>query len=264
MLDVLGCKIHFEDRGTGSPILFLHGNPDSSQMWNPIVSAMSTSYRCIAPDFPGYGYSKAPDDFDYRLAGHPKYLEALFAALDFSEPVHVVAHDFGGISAAAWMANYPQRFRSFTVSNSAFSTAFRWHFWARVWRTPMLGEFSMLATNRLMFGLELRRGSRQPTRKYIDATYALYTSSVKRTVLRLYRAVRQPSFVGWEDRYQVAARAVPVLVLWGEADPYVPDSMVETFHARKIVRFPGAGHWLPAVEPNGFSKELSSFLSGVA
>ena len=118
----------------------------------------------------------------------------------------------------------------------------------------------MLTMNRLVFGLELRRGSRDLTREQIDSTYALITPSTKDTVLKLYRAVRQSSFVGWEARYQQAAKKIPVMVLWGEEDPYIPTSFAEALGARRVVKFAGAGHWLPAVEPVRVAEELLAFI----
>ena len=115
--------------------------------------------------------------------------------------------------------------------------------------------------NRPMFGHELRRGSRQLTADYIANTYGLLTPAVKATVLRLYRAVRQHSFAGWEDRYLAGAKNVPVLVLWGEDDPYIPSEMAEHFNARRIIRYPGSGHWLPVVEARKVATEAAAFFA---
>ena len=264
MLDVLGCRVNVIDRGSGQPILFFHGNPDSSHIWEPIAAALASTHRCIVPDLPGFGRSTAPPQFDFTLDGLASFAEALYLELGLQEPVHLVGHDFGGIIAAAWMASHPERVRTFTVCNAAFSAAYQWHYWARIWRAPLVGELSMLTMNRLVFGLELRRGSRKLSHEQIDSTYALLTPSVKATVLKLYRAVRQSSFAGWEERYGHAAKKIPVLVLWGEDDPYIPSAFAETFGAQRVVKVPGAGHWLPAVEPTRVSEELLSFLCSAA
>ena len=122
----------------------------------------------------------------------------------------------------------------------------------------------MLTMNRLIFGFELRRGSRGLTREHIDSTYALLNPSVKATVLKLYRAVRRPSFEGWEQRYLEAAKKIPVMVLWGEGDPYIPSRFAEAFGARRVIRVAAAGHWLPVVEPARVSQELHSFAASAA
>lgn len=259
MLEVLNCRIHVTERGVGPAVLLLHGNPDSSGMWGEVVASLSRSYRCITPDLPGYGKSVAPDDFDYTLEGQARFVDGLYSALGISGPIKLIGHDFGGIFAAAWMARFPDKVAQAIFINSAFSTQFHWHIWARIWRRPGLGELSMMLTNRLMFGRELRRGSRGLSAEHIDRTYRAMTASVKRTVLRLYRSVRRESFAGWEEQYQAAARRIPVLVLWGEGDPYIPPALAETFGAKKIVRISGAGHWLPVVEPLRVAAESASF-----
>jgi len=264
MLKVLGCDINVVESGVGQPVIFLHGNPDSSQLWAPIATPLATSYRCIVPDLPGFGRSSVAPGFDFSLKGLAEFVEALYSALRLEVPVHLVGHDFGGIAGAAWMAAHAERVRSFTICNSAFSAAYRWHYWARIWRTPLIGELSMIMMNKLVFGLELRRGSRKLTRDQIDRVYALLTPSVKDTVLKLYRAVRQPSFVGWEARYQQAAKEIPVMVLWGEGDPYIPASFADTLGAQQVVKFAGAGHWLPAVAPARVAQELRSFMNSAA
>lgn len=261
-VSVLGCDIHIAEAGAGPPILFLHGNPDSSQLWAPVAKHLASSFHCLMPDLPGFGRSSVAARFDYSLAGLSAFVDALCDALRLYAPVHLVGHDFGGIAGAAWMATHPQRVRSFTSCNAIFTPACRWHGWARVWRTPLVGELSMLAMNRWVFGVALRRGSRQLTPGQLDAAYALITPTVKRAVLRLYRAVRPASFKGWDARFLQAARAIPVTVLWGEGDPYFADSFAETWGARRVVRVAGAGHWLPAVEPVRVAEELRSFLNG--
>jgi pimeloyl-ACP methyl ester carboxylesterase len=264
MVDVLGCEINVIEHGAGPPILFLHGVPDSSQIWRPIALSLADSYRCIAPDLPGLGRSTVPLDFDYSLDGLAAFVEALYVRLGLEPAVHLVAHDFGGAFAAAWMATHPERVRSFTACNTAFSASYRWHYLARIWRTPLLGELSMLAMNRPLFGLEARRGSRGLTREHIDSTYALLKPSVKAAVLRLYRAVARTSLEDWERRYLEAAKHIPVMVLWGEGDPYIPARFADAFGARKVIRVEGAGHWLPVVEPARFSAELRSFVGSAA
>src|SRR5690349_6980470 len=50
---------------------------------------------------------------------------------------------------------------------------YRWHFWARIWRTPILGEASMALMNRLTLARELNRGSGRPLgREHIERTWA--------------------------------------------------------------------------------------------
>ena len=63
--------------------------------------------------------------------------------------------------------------RRLVAINTVFFGDYRWHFWAHVWRTPILGELSMLVMNRPMFAQELRRGSSGISDAHIDRTFAL-------------------------------------------------------------------------------------------
>lgn len=255
-------EVCVREQGAGPPVLLLHGNPDTSAAWAGVIDALAPTFRCIAPDLPGFGASTAPEGFDYSLDGLVAFMEALYASLAIGEPVHVVGHDFGGLIAAAWISRFPQRAASVTLANAAFSSDYRWHFWAHVWRTPLLGEFSMLTTNKPLFVRELRRGSPRLTKAYLDDAYRAVTPQAKRAVLRLYRAVRRDSIAPWEAGFRRAAAQVPVLVLWGDGDPYIPGEFADRVHARKVVRFAGAGHWVQVVEPRRFADELRAFYGG--
>lgn len=78
---------------------------------------------------------------------------------------------------------------------------------------------------------------------------------------RPIKVIGHDSFSGWEDRYLAAPKKVPVLVLWGENDPYIPSDMAEHFDARRIVRYPGSGHWLPVVEARKVATEVAAFFA---
>jgi pimeloyl-ACP methyl ester carboxylesterase len=116
--------------------------------------------------------------------------------------------------------------------NTLFFSDYRWHFWARVWRTPFLGELSMAVMNRPMFVQELRRGSgKRMTEEHIEATWALMTPHMKKEVLRLYRATNPENFKGWEDDFLALTARKPTMVIWGDKDPYLSSRYAERFNA---------------------------------
>lgn len=49
---------HYEDRGQGPVVVFVHGHPFDRSMWNPQIEYLQDRYRCIAPDLRGYGQVK--------------------------------------------------------------------------------------------------------------------------------------------------------------------------------------------------------------
>lgn len=89
-------------RGTGPPVLLLHGLGASARYWDGVL-AISTPYDLIAPDLLGFGRSPAPPDASYDLACHMAALEGLLA-----DRMVIVGHSTGAIVAAGLAAAHPQ------------------------------------------------------------------------------------------------------------------------------------------------------------
>ena len=189
-----------QDRGVGTPTLFLHGNPDSSEVWDGVIERLQHQVRCIAPDLPGFGRSTAPDDFDCSLDGMAHFVDELLQALGVEGPVNLVVHDIGGPYGLAWAVRHPQRVRRLVVMNTVFFTDYRWHRLGRIWRTPVLGEIAQALTTRRGFLHELRRGSRRLDDALIHRAYDLLTPVTRRMVLRWYREADPHKFAGWQER----------------------------------------------------------------
>lgn len=265
-ISVLGAPTFVRDRGQGPPILFLHGNPDSADLWDGVVAELEAGFRCLAPDLPGFGRSAVPDGFDFGLPAMARWVDGVVGELAIDEPacrgpLHLVLHDFGGPFGLAWAVEHPARVGRIVAINTFFTSRLRWHFWARVWRTPWLGELSMALMNRPLFTFELRRGSRKLSREHVERAWAFVDATTKRTVLELYRATDPERFHGWEERFRELAAEKSVQVLWGRHDPYLPIELAASFATGDVEVFGSAGHWLPAEEPALVADRLRRFLS---
>jgi pimeloyl-ACP methyl ester carboxylesterase len=256
--------IHVTEWGAGPPVLLLHGNPDSGAMWEGVAERLGSCYRCIAPDLPGFGHSDVPSGFEPSLDGMAQFVEQFLIAAGVAPPLDLIAHDFGGPFAFAWAVKHPNAVRRLVAINTVFFSDYRWHFWAHVWRTPILGELSMLVMNKPMFAQELRRGSAGISRAHIDQTYALVTPRMKKEVLRLYRASNPTNFKPWESDFLALTRIKPTLVIWGDKDPYVPSHFAERFSARRVVHLPQAGHWPPVEAAAECADAIQQFFAEAA
>lgn len=260
-LVVQNVRVYLIDEGAGAPTLFLHGNPDSADLWRPVIERVSRRLRCLAPDLPGFGRSIAPADFDCSLENLSRYVNDMLDGIGVEEPINLVVHDFGGQFGLAWAVRHPQRVRRIVISNTVFFPGYSWHAWARVWRTPVLGELSMALLNRPLFAREMRRGSRRLSDEHINGTYELARRAQKSIVLGLYRAMPPRIFGPWNAQLRELARRVPVMVLWGADDPYIPARHADELGAGEVHRIPGCGHWLPAEDPATFAAHLERFLA---
>jgi pimeloyl-ACP methyl ester carboxylesterase len=267
-VEAAGCRVHVVDRGPeggtrdehGVPTLFLHGNPDSSEVWAGVLPELAAHGRCLAPDLPGFGRSSAPPDFDCSLEGMARFVEALLQALAVSGPVNLVVHDIGGPYGLAWAVRHPQRVHRLVIMNTVFHADYRWHRLGRLWRMPVVGELMQALTTRSGFVREMRRGSRRLSAARMHRTYDLLTPATKRMVLRWYRAMDPRHFAGWEEALLALTAQVPTQVMWGEHDPYIPRRYAGRFGQARVLHFPGVGHWLPAEAPAEVAQRLREFL----
>ncbi len=250
---------HLIDRGSGPPILFLHGNPDTAELWRGVISRLADGYRCLAPDLPGFGRSRVTGDFDCSLESMAVFVEELVTAIGVEEPLCLAVHDFGGPYGLSWAIRNPGKVRRIAIMNSLYFAGYRWHFWARLWRTPILGELSMRLMNRWIFNWELGRGSRRLGKEHMRETWGRIHPAMKRMVLQLYRATDPENFRGWEEELHALAGRVPVRVLWGAHDPYIPARWARRLGTGEVRIFDDCGHWLPAEAPARVAEDLGHF-----
>jgi len=116
-VEIRGSKIHYVDEGSGDPILFLHGNPESSYIWRNIIPYLTSMGRCLAPDLIGMGKSDKPD-IEYRFFDHVKYVEGFIQQLDLKN-ITLVIHDWG----SALGFHYAMRHEN-NIKGIAFMEAF--------------------------------------------------------------------------------------------------------------------------------------------
>ena len=124
----------------------------------------------------------------------------------------MVLHYFGGPWGLAWALANPAALASLTLINTGVLPGYSWHYLARIWRMPVLGEIFMASTTRAGFHLLLKHGNpRGLPKPFIDSMYDHFDSGTKRAVLRLYRASNNPgemaaqfgdAFRSWTVRYK--------------------------------------------------------------
>jgi pimeloyl-ACP methyl ester carboxylesterase len=131
-ITVQNTSVYLIDQGAGTPTLFLHGNPDSAELWSDVIALMSNEYRCLAPDLPGYGRSALLPDFKVSLENEARWVADLVDALAINEPLNLVVHDFGGHFGLAWAIRQPERVRRIAIMNTNFFSDYRWHRLARI------------------------------------------------------------------------------------------------------------------------------------
>jgi haloalkane dehalogenase len=112
--DVLGKRMAYVELGSGSPVVFLHGNPTSSYIWRNIMPVVAKGVRCIAPDLIGMGDSEklgGDDPARYGFLQHRRYVEGFLEKLGITGNVVLVGHDWGGALSMDWGCRHASAMR---------------------------------------------------------------------------------------------------------------------------------------------------------
>lgn len=127
-ISVLDSEIAYIDAGSGDPIVFLHGNPTSSYLWRNVIPHLEEHGRCLAPDLIGMGQSGKNPAGSYRFVDHIRYLDAWFDALDLTENVTLVIHDWGSALGFHWTRRHPERVKAIAYMEAIVQPV-TWEMW---------------------------------------------------------------------------------------------------------------------------------------
>lgn len=248
-------------------VVFVHGNPGPAEDWRRLVTRTGAFARAVAPDMPGFGGADKPDRFDYTVEGYARHLGGILDQLGVDR-AHLVLHDFGGAWGLVWAAGHPDRFASVTLVNIGVLEGYHWHYLARIWRTPVLGEMFFRMATYPALRLTLRHGN--PRGLPRDMTERMFRDmkdpAVQRAVLRLYRAT-DPAESAGELRARLRPLNRPALVVWGARDPYLSVDYArrqrETFPDAEVVILDDSGHWPMIDHPVAVEQPVLRFLRSV-
>ena len=243
-------------------VVFVHGNPGPSDDWRDLLERVGTFARAVAPDMPGYGGADKPRDFDYTVDGYADHLGGVLDELGIRR-AHLVAHDFGGPWALRWAMKHPDAFASATLINTGVLIDYTWHRFAKIWRTPVLGELFQATTTRSGFRLLARRDNPRLPREALDRVYDAFDGwPTRRAVLKLYRATPADTMQAWSEPLRALDR--PALVVWGTEDAYLPTEQAErqrqSFPSARVELLEGHGHWVMIEDPERVASLVVPFL----
>ena len=132
-----GADVHYVDEGQGVVVLMLHGNPTWSFLYRKMIVRMSRHFRCIAPDYPGFGLSTAPEGYDFLPRTHSEVLADVVEGLGLKDFI-LVMQDWGGPIGLSLAERFPERVRGMVIGNT--------------WGWPLKGRLRFEAFSWLMGG----------------------------------------------------------------------------------------------------------------
>jgi pimeloyl-ACP methyl ester carboxylesterase len=107
-IDVNGVKLHYVERGSGSPVVLLHGNQSMGDDFDisGVLDLIAEKHRVIVFDRPGFGHSERPRTTVWTASAQASLIRKALRQLGVERPV-VVGHSWGALLAATYAVDYP-------------------------------------------------------------------------------------------------------------------------------------------------------------
>jgi pimeloyl-ACP methyl ester carboxylesterase len=115
-ISVDGVDLHYVARGQGRPLVFLHGAGGTLDEFftSPLADILTTRYRVIVFDRPGFGHSTRPHGGLSGPAAQARLLRAALGRLGIERPI-IVGHSWGGAMALAYAVEFPTALSALVV-----------------------------------------------------------------------------------------------------------------------------------------------------
>ena len=264
-----GVKLHYEETGSGTPVVFVHEFAGDSRSWEPQVRYLSRRYRCIAFNARGWPPSEVPPDVTgYSQA---RACDDIRAVLDYLgiDKAHIVGLSMGGLATLHFGLTYPDRARSLLVAGAGYGSE-------KGEREKFRDEAATIAGRLEKEGMaafaeayaygptRVQFESKDP-RGFAEFKAMLAEHSAKgaaNTQLGVQR--ERPSIFDLGE--QLAKLTVPMLVVTGDEDwpCLAPGIFIKrTCPSAALLVLPNAGHAVNIEEPGAFNAALADFLAQV-
>jgi pimeloyl-ACP methyl ester carboxylesterase len=243
-------ELAYTNRGSGPPIVLLHGLTFDRAAWGPIIEQLADRFTCIAVDLPGHGESDGPPRvFDDVAAA----IHQLLDHLAIGPPV-VVGHSMGGALAASYAAYHPVR-GLVLVDQAPYVRPF----------AAMIQQFAPA-----LRGVNFRAAF-EPIRQSIGVELL---PEPQRTAILAGQRIDQDLILGYWDELlattpdelqaridrELKAISVPVLGVFGQAlDPTTREHLLGRVPTAEIEEWPGLGHMVHLMEPERFAGRVAEF-----
>ena len=269
--EIDGVEVAYREAGPkdAPAVLLLHGFPTSSRMFRNLIPALADRYYVIAPDYPGFGRSPAPDrkTFHYSFATYAKLVDGLTSKLGVQRYALYV-QDYGAPVGYRLALAHPERVSALVIQNGNAYEAGLSPFWNPIrayWADP-----SDIKRNTLRAGLTVEAtrsqyvdGVADPSRidpeNWLVDQALLDRPGIDDIMLDLFydyhtNAALYPQFQAF-----FRARQPPTLIVWGKNDVIFPAAGAQAYLSdlpRAELHLLDSGHF--ALEDKG--AEIASLM----
>jgi pimeloyl-ACP methyl ester carboxylesterase len=263
---VNGVRLHYDEAGSGPPVVLIHAFPVGRCMWEPQMAALAARHRVIAYDVRGFGLSEAPREAArYSPAIVVEDVRSLLESLG-ALPAAVCGLSMGGNIAVNLTLAHPHAVSALIACDTGAGSEDAAAFAARCEEYAAAAERGIDAFVEAAFGWSVfadygAQGAAQAARlrELVRAQPPHAIALIARYVL----APRKPIY-GLEAGLQTLR--APTLVVYGERDEacvQTSEFMGRVIPGARVWKVPGATHFVNLDEPEAFNRTLLDFLEGL-
>ncbi len=252
-LEVNGVRLHYVERGSGAPLVLLHGNGSMIQDFESsgLIDLAAKTYRVIVFDRPGFGHSDRPRNIVWTPAAQAELLRSALDRLGVSQAI-VLGHSWGASVAVALGLKYPELVQGLVLASGYYYPTFRTDVVSQ--SAPalplvgdVLGHTLSPIVSRLMWPLLMAKifGPPSVPKKFegFPKEMAFRPSQIQASAAEA--ALMIPDAFHFRDQY--ANLQMPVVIIAGDEDRLVDiDAQSSRLHSdvpqSKFHRVPGSGH----------------------
>src|SRR6202790_2808363 len=270
-----GLSISYREAGRpdAPTLLLLHASPSSSRMFEPLLTRLSAHYHLVAPDYPGFGHSDAPDakEFSYTFDHISQVMQRFTEVLGLQHYV-LFMQDYGGPVGFRLAVAHPERVQGFIIQNAVAHEEGLSPLWQKrreFWAERAANEAGLRANFSSLAATRQRHVGSNPKPETIDPDrwtdeFAFLSrpgeDDIQIDLFYDYRTnvASYPAWDAWLRQHQPAT-----LVLWGKYDPSFVIAEAAAYQRdlpKAEVHVLDAGHFALYEKPDEIAGLVSDFL----
>ncbi|MGW3965192.1 alpha/beta fold hydrolase [Amycolatopsis sp. NPDC005003] len=269
-------EVRYFERGTGAPVVFVHGVLTNAELWRKVVPDVAGSgFRCLAPDLP-LGAHDIPmrSGADLSPTGNADVIADFLDALDLRD-VTLVANDTGGALTQILLGRRPERVgRVVLTPSDCFEYFFPPIFKALPPLARIPGSMAVLGQLlriRALYPLPVLFGwvVKRPLPDAVAQAYLAplrKSAGVRRDLRKLLRAVHPRYTLAAAEKLRTFDR--PVLLAWATEDKLFPIRLAHRLAAllpdAKLVEVPDSYTFLSEDQPAALARHVVGFAGVMA
>lgn len=250
-------EIAYDDVGSGTPIVLLHGFPHNRSLWASQTNALFSLARCITPDLRGFGGSPALPPYD--MDRYADDVASLLDALGVGRAV-IGGVSMGGYVAFAFWRRHRERVRALLLADTRAGADDEA---ARLKRRELIAVAraggGAAVAERMIVGMVGKR-TRERCPALVQAVHHMLASAPTEGAIGALEAMMARP----DSTSLLSDIDVPTLVVVGEDDALTPVAEAEAMHAAirgsRLEIIAGAGHLANFERPAAFNQVLGEFV----